>query len=114
MIRLPKALAASEGAEFEAVLKQELESLHPDQFPLQQALSQSCHVSDEPFSAILLARDGDEKTLRVVVGISYSGMIPGCSCADDPAPPDLRSEYCELVLEIDRMCAETQARLRSS
>ena len=41
----------------------------------------------------------------------YSGIIAGCSCADNPTPVSELNEYCEVQLEIDKKTAETKVAL---
>jgi hypothetical protein len=41
------------------------------------------------------------------VGVFFSGIITGCSCADDPTPVETQNEYCELLFAIDKATAET-------
>jgi hypothetical protein len=96
--------------EFPAVLKREL-ALRAAELPLQQALSTASAVADEPITVALLTAQADGALLRVKVGIFFSGIVPGCSCADDPTPLEPQPEYCELRLEIDRNSAETVVRL---
>jgi hypothetical protein len=113
MIHLPKARDAWKTPGFDLVLKGELEAIDSSQLPLQQALTLSSIVSTEPFSAIVLDRKATEGTIRCRVSIIYSGIIAGCSCADDPTPMDTQTEYCELLLEIDQSSADTQVVLHS-
>ena len=44
-------------------------------------------------------------------GIFYRSVIGGCSCADDPTPVDEQAEYCEVVVEIDKVTAEAKVTL---
>ena len=46
-------------------------------------------------------------SILVKAGIFYTGIIAGCSCADDPTPLDEQNEYCELELNINKETAET-------
>jgi hypothetical protein len=111
MIRLSRSLAALGTPEFSDILKQEIERLDAGQLPLQQGLSSSSHVTDRPFQArIISTREGDG-ILRVKAGIFYTGIIAGCSCADDPTPIDELNEYCVLQLDIDMSTAETAVTL---
>lgn len=114
MIHLPKARDAWNSADFNQVLKHELEALEPTQLPLQQGLTQSSMVSHEPFSAIVTACEESRETICSRVSIIYAGIIAGCSCADDPTPPDTLTECCELRLEIDKLSAETRVTLLHS
>ncbi len=56
---------------------------------------------------------GEADIIRATAGIFYAGIIPGCSCADDPSPAHEYAEYCEVRLEIDRLTAETEIFLLS-
>ena len=106
MIRLTKTLNAWGSASFEAVLKAEIEQLDAGLLPLQQGLSSTSHVTDSPHQAIIMRVSDDEDFIRVKAGIFYSGIIAGCSCADDPTPVGEQTEYCEVLIEINRMTAE--------
>lgn len=109
MIHLPDSLHAWGTADFPAVLKRELAE-HADALPLQQALSGASAVADEPVTVVLLDAQADETSIHAKVGIFFAGILAGCSCADDPTPVEPQPEYCELVLEIDRVTAETAER----
>lgn len=102
MIQLPKSISAWGSPEFNTVLKQEIEQLDADQLPLQQALTFSSHVTDRAFQARVLSVREETGGVRVKAGIFYTGVIAGCSCADDPTPVDELNEYCELQFDIDR------------
>ena len=54
------------------------------------------------------ARNVLKRVAPVMTVFIISGIIAGCSCADDPTPVDTTTEYCELQLEIDRESAETR------
>ena len=54
---------------------------------------------------ISVADDPDH--IHVKAGIFYTGIIAGCSCADDPTPVDEQAEYCEVRLEINKATAAT-------
>jgi hypothetical protein len=43
----------------------------------------------------------------VKAGIFYSGVVTGCSCADDPTPVNEESEYCVVQLDINKQTGET-------
>lgn len=111
MIHLPESLKAWGGAAFDEVLKRELERLPPGALPLQQALRVSSHALDDNVSARILAVSELPGMLCVKVGIFFTGIIAGCSCADDPTPIEAQSEYCELLLEIDLASAATTVTL---
>lgn len=111
MIQLPNALNAWGTPEFEAILKQEIEQLDAGCLPLQQGLSVSSYVTDRPFQAMLISVREETGLIRVKAGIFYTGVIAGCSCADDPTPIDELNEYCVLQFCIDRFTADTTVEL---
>lgn len=100
-MRLPESLRAWRTADFATVLQREL-AAHADELPLQQALAGASSVAEEPISVILLSARADDASIQVKVGIIFSGILAGCSCADDPTPVEPQTEYCELAIEIDR------------
>ena len=105
MIRLAESLKAWGTPEFSEVLKQEIEQLDAGLLPLQQGLSVSSHVSERPFTAMILGVAEEASLIRVKAGIFYTGVIAGCSCADDPTPIGELNEYCVVLLEIARTSA---------
>lgn len=106
MVCFDKALRAWGTANFNTVLKQEIERLDPDLLPLQQGLARSSHVAARRPSAMILSAAADDRCIRARAGIFYAGIIAGCSCADDPTPVDEIDEYCEIGVDIDRHTAE--------
>lgn len=107
MIRLTKSLQAWGTPNFEGALKAELEQISADLLPLQQGLVTTSHVTENAHKAMVLNVADDADTIRVKVGIFYSGMVIGCSCADDPTPINEQNEYCEVLVTIDKRAAET-------
>ena len=111
MIRLDKSLRAWGSADFETILKREVEELGSDQLPLQQGLSLSSHVAESPFTMMIHRVAETEDAIRIKAGIFYQGIIAGCSCADDPTPANENNEYCEVQLVIDKKTAATEVAL---
>lgn len=111
MIQLNKSLDAWNAPEFKEVLQQEIAQLDRDLLPLQQGLSISSHVTDRPVQAMILDLNEDADLIRVKAGIFYTGIISGCSCADDPTPIAEQNEYCVLQFCIDKQSAETTVTL---
>jgi hypothetical protein len=111
MIKLDKALRAWGTPGFESVLKQEVAQLGAEQLPLQQGLSNSSSVSDQPVAVVIINVAETEGTIRVKAGIIYHGVIGGCSCAGDPTPDNEINEYCEVQLDIDKFTAATRVEL---
>lgn len=106
-LQLHQALGAWQTPAFQIVLKDEIAGLDPALLPLQQGLSQSSHaVLDKPPGVTILAVEDAPDHICVRVGLIYSGIIAGCSCADDPTPIDEIAEYCEVRIEIDKRTAE--------
>lgn len=98
-------------ADFPDVLKQEIAQLGLHQLPLQQGLSRSSHVLDRPIQALIHNAHEEADLIRVKIGVFYSGVIAGCSCADDPTPIDEQTEYCVIQLGINKLTAATTVTL---
>ena len=107
MIRFIDALNAWGTPDFNAILRQEIERLTADQLPLQQGLSTGSHALDNRLRAMIISAADKGNTIRARAGIFYSGIIAGCSCADDPTPVNEENEYCEVQLDIDKATAGT-------
>lgn len=107
MLQLPQSLAAWNTPQFESVLKNELEQVDGKLLPLQQGLARSSYALTDNFSISIITVSDEPDCIRVKAGIFYQGIIPGCSCADDPTPIDEMTEYCVVQLDIDRRTAET-------
>lgn len=102
MIQLPESLKAWGTPAFRTTLKQEVEALPPAALPLQEGLSASSYALDDPVTAVVIAAEADAGRIDARVGLFYSGIIAGCSCADDPTPTEVQNEYCEVLFGIDR------------
>lgn len=99
--RLPESLAALNAPGFGKILQREIEQLGLKHLPLQEALAHSSHALDSDIRAVIHSVENKGASLLVKAGIFYSGIVAGCSCADDPNPVDTQQEYCEIRLEID-------------
>ncbi len=106
-MQLTASLDAWGTTAFETTLKHELEQMDVSLLPLQQALTQSSYTSGEKRSVRLIRVTDDVDAIHVKTGIFYTGIIPGCSCADDPTPMSEINEYCEVQFDIDKKSAET-------
>jgi hypothetical protein len=111
MIKLPESLSAWATPQFNAVLKRELEALPVEQLPLQQGLTVGSYVLDERPSVMIFAVTEGGDLIRARIGVLYSGIIAGCSCADDPTPVAAVNEYCELWLTLDKLTGEGEVAL---
>ncbi len=110
MLSLPNALRAWGTLGFESVLKREL-APHAGDLPLQQGLAVSNYVVDAPITAVIHSTAETDKAIRVKVGIFYQGIVSGCACENDPTPTPENTEYCVVLLEIDRATAATSVML---
>jgi len=111
MIRLTKTLNAWGTPDFKDILKKEIDQMDAGQLPLQQGLSTGSYAIDSQLNAMIIGVSEEAGFIRVKAGIFYSGIIAGCSCADDPTPINEESEYCVVQLDIDKQTAETTVAL---
>lgn len=111
MFYLSESLSAWGTDAFSTILKKELCSINSNLLPLQQGLTQSNYALGENLSARVLNVESDNSYIRVKAGLFYTGVISGCSCADDPTPIDEINEYCEVLLCINKKTAETTVTL---
>jgi len=114
MFQLPKALNAWHSPDFRDILKAELQQLEPGNLPLQQALAIGNYALETKFTPMILNADEDANFIYAKVGIFFSSIISGCSCADDPTPIDENNEYCEIQLDINKSTAEATVTLLPS
>ena len=106
-MQLQQSLRAWNTPEFETVFKREISQLGIGQLPLQQGLSVSNFVTEDPVTVMIHHVIELESVIRVQAGILYQGMIAGCSCADDPTPDNSNNEYCVVQFDINKATAET-------
>ncbi|VAW67863.1 hypothetical protein MNBD_GAMMA08-97 [hydrothermal vent metagenome] len=111
MFKLNASLKAWKTDNFTPTFKQEVGALAHKHLPLQKGLSLSSYVSDEPISAIVNNSSETHTHINIKTRIFYTGIIAGCSCADDPTPLDTQNECCELRFYIDKQSAETTVSL---
>ena len=113
MFYLTLSLQAWNTGAFNDVLKKEICSLNTEALPLQQALSSSSYANAENLSVTIIKTESDANNILVTAGLFYTGIIAGCSCADDPTPVDENNEYCEVLFRINKKTAETTVSLIS-
>jgi hypothetical protein len=92
---------------FRDVLKAALEQLSVEQLPLQQGLSQSSYACDDNIKVVIISVAEKSGHIHAIAEIFYTGIIPGCSCADDPAPVDEYAEHCQVQVDINMQTAKT-------
>ncbi|MEJ2463289.1 MAG: hypothetical protein P8098_16910 [Candidatus Thiodiazotropha sp.] len=61
---------------------------------------------------ILRVNENDSQILAIA-RVFYSGVIAGCSCADDPTPLDTLTESCLLEVRLDKQDAHVSFALLS-
>lgn len=98
---------------FDTSLKSSLEKLGVKELPLQQGLSLSNIALENNIKAVILSKEDNGNQLLIKAGIFYTGVIAGCNCADDPTPVDEQTEYCDVILNIDKGTGNTQIKLHS-
>ena len=111
MPRLTRSLAAWNSPAFDTVCKEEVAQLGVDSLPLQQGLSSGSTSLDSSLGVTILRIQETAHAIQVRAGIFYTSVLSGCSCADDPAPIEENTEYCEVELYIDRENGETRISL---
>jgi hypothetical protein len=102
MIKLTCSVAAWNSPGFTDTLRNELTSLGGEALPLQQGLKSSSYALDEKLSVTILNVAETAEHIIANAGLFYTGIIAGCSCADDPTPVDENTEYCEVVVRIEK------------
>lgn len=113
MLRFQKALRAWGTSDFEAELKREIEQLGCAQLPLQQGLSATSYAVDAPIAAMIISVADAGARIHAKAGIFFSGIVAGCSCADDPTSVEQEPEYCVMLFEIDKADGCAAARVLS-
>jgi len=111
MIDLSHALAAYGTPDFGTRLKQALEGLGLDELPLQQGLRTGNTARDDRLGAMIIGTQATDEAIVVRAGLFYTSITAGCACADDPTPTDENTEYCEVLLCIDRDTGQADVRL---
>lgn len=111
MLQLKQSLPVYGDSNFEGVLKTEIENLDANLLPLQQGLSVGGYALYDSFNVMIISASASSRYMQVKAGIFYRGVIAGCSCADDPSPTDVTTEYCEVLFEIDRGTGEATVAL---
>ena len=111
IMRLTAALNAWGTPAFAGILKQTIEHMALESLPLQQGLAHSSYTNGTGRTALILDTRDTPAFIQVKAGIFYSGMIAGCSCADDPTPMSEITEYCEVQFDIDKATAQTTVTL---
>lgn len=86
---------------FETEIKHALTQMAPEALPLQQGLRATSYALDAPIETTILKTERRGDKIRVKAGVFYTGIVTGCSCADDPTPIEPQNEYCEILLELD-------------
>jgi hypothetical protein len=109
--RLPESLATWGTPLFEETFKREVGRLTGQVLPLQGGLTHGSHASDRVNGVILFSTSESADSVIIKTGLYFTGIIAGCSCADDPTPNNETVEYCEVLIEIDRKSASASISL---
>ena len=113
MFQFSKSLNEFNDPGFESSLKKEIEQFDAKLLPLQQGLSAGGYALYDSFKVMIIGVSDRGEHFHVKAGIFYHGVIAGCSCADDPSPTDVTTEYCEVLFEVDRVSGEATVALAS-
>lgn len=111
MIRMNDTAKAWGTPQFEDVLRAQLKGLGAGCLPLQTALSVGNYALEDKIEVMIISICERGESISVRAGIFYTGILTGCSCADDPTPVEENHEYCEVQLDIDRKTAEATVHL---
>lgn len=106
-ITLPRSLGAWNTPTFNETAREEISQLDPKLLPLQQGVTQGSYANEKNFSIVILSASEKDDVISVKAGIFYTSVIAGCNCADDPAPVDELTEYCEIQIAIDKKTARS-------
>lgn len=106
MPRLADSLQAWGTPGFNHTLKNEIKQLDASQLPLQQGLATGSYALDNILDVIVIGTAETECYIRAKIGVFYTSIIAGCSCADDPTPIDENNEYCVVQIDIDTSTGE--------
>jgi len=98
-------------ADFKVIFIHEVEELDGDILPLQAALQQSNYAMLDDFKVMIISIQETDNYLEIKTGLFYSGLIAGCSCADDPTPMNSQAEFCECLFKIDKESAQVDIQL---
>lgn len=111
MFDLIKSAQAWNSSDFESILKEELKAPGLDHLPLQKGLTSSSIALDDNLDFVVLQVQECSQIVTIKLGAFYSGIIAGCSCADDPTPTDIINEYCEIVVNLNLIDGQASAAL---
>ena len=111
MILLKDAVQAWGTRDFGNVLKEELENIGLKGLPLQEGLSSSSVALDDQLQVVLLGIEDDSDRIFVTASLFYTGIIAGCSCADDPSPVEAQNEHCDIIVSIRKSSGQASIRL---
>jgi len=78
-----------------------------ERLPLQQALCATSHALYDKIDVMIISVSDDPRFIHAKVGVFFSGIVAGCSCADDPTPVEPQNEYGEMRFTIDKATGET-------
>jgi len=102
MVAFTKSLIACGTPRFETEFKRELSTLPLDSLPLRNAMLHSSLCVDGSVEPMVLSVSDEADALKVKAGVFFTGVDAGSCCADDPSGPCEQTEYCEILVVIDK------------
>lgn len=63
---------------------------------------QSAYALSHGIQTMIINSAEVDDSIQVKAGLFFKGIIPGCSCADDPTPENEYEEYGEILITINR------------
>ena len=104
MLKLPDAFSTWNTATFKQVLKTEIESLPSGSLPLDKGTTEGGYVDDNNISVTVLTVVDEAEYIKAKLGIFFTEIVICCGCGDDPMP---KNTYCEMLLQIHKITAES-------
>ena len=90
---------------FNQSLKTEIQNLKSGTLPLQKCTSQGGMIDDSNISATIINSADRNGFIEAKIGVFFNEVVGGCNCDDDPVS---ENTYCEIVLSINKVTAETE------
>ena len=107
MIRLPRSLAAWRTPDFRRVLREELATLAPSNFPLAAFVRRGDRPLTDDLGFDVEAVDEQADRPRARIGVFFDVVVACCSCGDEPV---LEAGHASIDLEIDPTDASVRLR----
>lgn len=89
---------------FASHLQNEIKCLEPGAIPLEKCTTQGGYVDDSNLAASVFHCTETKQAIQAKVGIHFTEIVICCGCGDEPMT---QNAYCEMLITIDKMTAET-------